>query len=114
MQKERPLYDRMYTDPLLIELTRKVGYLGFPLRELADHLRELVQKHGVKKLSLALTELATYRNNRVMLNEKARKTAFQLLGVPPERWPAHYEHVAHRPANWDNPPEIPQGGPDPI
>src|SRR4051812_282849 len=80
MPKDDPLYLRLYRDPLLIDLTRAIGYLGFPARELAHRLGELARQHGAQKLSLALREIVTFEGGRVMLNLKARKLAWQLLG----------------------------------
>jgi hypothetical protein len=118
MATEKSLGLRLYTDALLTELARTVGYVGFPTRELATHVGELARRHGARRLAAALAEVATFAGNRVMLKPQPRKLCWGLLGPPPERWSEWYTHPdgtpRERPPGREKPPEIPEGGPDSL
>jgi hypothetical protein len=118
MANEKSLGMRLYTDALLTEVARTVGYVGFPARELATHLSELARRFGAHRLAAALSEIATFAGNRVMLKPQPRKLCWGLLGPPPERWNDWYTHPdgtpRERPPGREKPPEIPPGGPDPL
>ena len=115
MAKE-PLVMRIYFEAVYTDLARAVNYLGYPARSLADHVRPLTQKYGVKKVSEALIALCTFEGNRVMLNREARPRCGQLLGPPPERQLDYWQDVKTecRQKGWDDVPEIPKGGSDPL
>src|SRR5213592_4379101 len=102
MKKEEPLVMRIYHEPAYTDLARAINYVGCPARSLADHVRPLIEKHGVRKLSAALHALCTFEANRVMLNKEARPRCGMLLGPPPERQLEFWQDVKSecRPAGW--------------
>jgi hypothetical protein len=118
MANEKSLGMRLYTDALLTEVARTVGYVGFPARELATRLGELARRFGAHRLAAALVEIATFAGNRVMLKPLPRKLCWGLLGPPPERWSEWYTHPdgtpRERPPGREKPPEIPPGGSDTL
>jgi hypothetical protein len=73
MPKKKSLLDRLDQDRLTIALARLIGYIGFPVREMAERIRSLVSLYGVKDLSAALFEIATFFGHRVMLSERPAK-----------------------------------------
>ena len=113
MAKE-PLVMSIYFDAAFTALARAIQYVGFPARELADRVRPLTQQYGIQKISQALTALATFEGNRVMLNKEARPKCGQLLGPPPEKQLDYWQDVKPecRPAGWNQIPDVPLGGPD--
>lgn len=86
MAKEQPLWHRLYTVPVLTAVAKLVGYVGFPVRELAQKTSALRKEFKGYELAAAFQELLTFAGNRVMLNEHARDLCWQLLGPPPEKW----------------------------
>ena len=118
MSKAQPLWHRLHYDPLLTELARRVGYVGFPVHQLAEKLRDLAKQHGARKLSAALLETMSLVGNRVMLNEATRRLCWQLLGPPPEKWDSFYRNPdgspTPRPPGKESPPVIPEREIDPI
>lgn len=118
MSKEQPLWHKLYFHPLYIDLARAVGYVGFPVCELAERLRPLARQHGAKRLSAAFADVLSFAGNRVMLSEKARRLCSQLLGPPPEEWDRFYRHPdgqpKERPPGRETPPVIPEREIDPI
>jgi len=113
-----PLSMRIFNDSLYTAICRVVHYCGFPFRELAEHLRLLVEQHGAKKVSEALFELCLHTNWRTMLKPETRKACWGLLGPPPEQWDEYYTTWDHqplpRPPHHQTPPVIPPPEPDPF
>ena len=117
MSKES-LVTRIHASPLLWDLCKVIGYVGFPFRELASWMKPLVDQHGARKVSLALAEVAIHVGWRTMLNPQARKACFAVLGPAPEQWDWYYTNglgePTPRPPEHQTPPVISEREIDPI
>ncbi len=109
---------RVHEDKLLWDVMKTIGYGGFAFRELSVRLKPLVDQHGARKVSSALTELASHVGWWTQLNPRARKAAWGVLGFPPESWDWVYRdglgNPTQRPAHHQTPPVIPDPEPDPF
>jgi hypothetical protein len=88
MAKRQPLCVRLYFEPHLVELVRLIGYQALPLEEARARMAPLVAKYGKDKLNAAIMELfkidTSQEPHRAYLKPEARRSAWQLLGPPPE------------------------------
>jgi hypothetical protein len=107
---------RVHEDRLLWDMIKAIGYGGFPFRELAAKLKPLVGQYGARKVSAALIEVASHVGWVTTLNPAARKTAWGVLGFPPESWDWVYRdglgNPTPRPPEHQSPPLIPPPQPD--
>jgi MutS domain I len=92
-EKEKPLWQRIYQEPVFTEVARLVGYSGTTYRELMEKVEPLKKRFGGQNVDSAIYHLATFEGDttcnvkplaHVSLRENARKCCFQLLGFPPE------------------------------
>lgn len=116
MQKELPLWHRIYFDAAYTDIVRLVGYAGLPCRDFERQLQKLIEKHG-RKAESASWHVVTFEGQmgvkppplaQVTLRQEARKLAWQLLGPPPE----HPEHAHFQTSDpwmppWARPKEEP-------
>lgn len=93
MPKERPLWHRLYFDPVYTAVARVIGYEGFYYREMEEKLQPLYDRFDKVRVESAVYYLATYEGQMtvnpkplvpVSLRPNVRKLCFQLLGPPPE------------------------------
>jgi hypothetical protein len=108
MKHEKPLWQRLYFDPVYYETVRAVGYLGCLYRDLWERLKPVTEQFGQRAVESATAHLLTYEGQftcnpkplaQVMLRTEVRNMSWQLLGPPPEKWDEFYEHTANRPPN---------------
>ena len=102
MYKEKPLYERLYTDEAYIEVARLVNHVGVPFRELAEKAEPLHERFGVERVNAVLRVLTPYTmmtvggtnpEARLGLRPEVRKLCWQLLGPPPEDWDRFYRNM---------------------
>ena len=93
MDKEKPLWQRMYQEPAFTEVARIIGYAGTTYRDLMEKVEPLKQQFGGQAIDSAIYFLASFEGDRtcnvkplahVSLRDDARRACFQLLGFPPE------------------------------
>src|SRR4051812_26335031 len=86
MPKEQPLWQRLYTQPPLIDLARTVGYEGVPDPAFWDHYRALCKRYGQPAMDAAVREITAIDTPTTpavaRLPAAARPLCFQLLGPP--------------------------------
>lgn len=96
--KRKPLYARLYFDPLYIELARFIGYDGKPIAEAMQFVLQLEKKYGRDKVIEAREALSSAEGKQeslvVRLTAEARRLAWQLLGPPPEPADTTAENMA--------------------
>jgi hypothetical protein len=84
MPKRQPLCVRLYFEPHLTELVRRIGYQSLPVPEAKARLAPLVEQYGKDRVNAAIKELLEIDRSqdppRARLNDAARKAAWQLLG----------------------------------
>ena len=106
MNKEKPLYERLYTDEVFIEFVRLIGYQGCTYRDMIARIEPLCKKFGNERLSSATYFLVTFEGDKtcnpkplaqVSLRPDVRKLCFQLLGPPPEDWDRYYRYANGEP-----------------
>lgn len=94
MEKEKPLWHRIYCSPVYTDIARIVNYSGITYRDLMDKLDPLRQQFGGQSVDSAVFHLATYEGDttcnvkplaHVRLRDEARRLCWQLLGPPPEK-----------------------------
>src|SRR4051794_9943861 len=91
MNKPNLMLERMYKDPVYIDVVRTIGNTGMPYRDWKAKLQELIEKHGQEAQTASYHLLYFDGQNRadppplsqVMLREDIKKLAWQLLGFPP-------------------------------
>ena len=102
MQKERPLWERLYFDEAYVEIARLVGYRGTTYREMAKSLEPLERRFGKQRVQSATYYLVTFEGQmtcnpsplaEVKLRPEVRKLCWQLLGPPPESEDAFNRHA---------------------
>lgn len=117
MAKES-LTTRIHESDLLWAVCRAVGYVGFPFRNLFERLKPLVEKHGTRKVSLAIGELLSFTGWVVALKPEVRKACFSVLGPAPEQYDSHYRDwqgsPTKRPPEHETIPDVPQPTTDPF
>jgi hypothetical protein len=93
MEKEKPLWQRIYQEPAFTEVARIIGYAGTTYRDLMEKVEPLKTQFGGQAIDSAIYFLASFEGDRtcnvkplahVTLRDEARRTCFQLLGFPPE------------------------------
>lgn len=93
MEKEKPLWQRIYQEPAFTEVARIIGYAGTTYRDLMEKVEPLKKQFGGQAIDSAIYFLASFEGDRtcnvkplahVNLREDARRACFQLLGFPPE------------------------------
>ncbi|MFO0967860.1 MAG: hypothetical protein U0793_20040 [Gemmataceae bacterium] len=96
MEKERPLWHKVYFEPVYTAVAREIGYRGCLYRELLQKIEALGQQFDKDKIEAAVYRLATFEGQmtanpnpeaEVKFREEARKIMWQLLGPPPEYKP---------------------------
>src|SRR4051794_30529689 len=106
MSKEKPLYERLYTDEAYIEFARLIGYQGCTYRDMIEKTQPLRQKFGNHRIDSATYVLVTFEGDgtcnpkplaQVSLRLDVRKLCFQLLGPPPEEWDRFYRYANGEP-----------------
>lgn len=106
MEKEKPLWHRIYYSPVYTEIARIVGYSGITYRDLMDKLEPLRKQFGGQAVDSAVFNLATYEGDttcnvkplaHVRLRDEARHLCWQLLGPPLEKQEAFSVNVADTP-----------------
>jgi hypothetical protein len=130
MTKEKPLWQRMYGEPLYAEIVRVVGYAGLPYREFQPKLEALAERFGTRAVEQAGWRLVTYDGQftgkppplaTVTLRAEVRKYAVGLLGPPPEHpWYGAVKNNEAIPFGWEEEegkpkePDEPQPEPKPA
>src|SRR5439155_14697334 len=93
MEKEKPLWHRIYYDPAFTEVARIVGYAGTTYRDLMENVEPLKKEFGGQAIDSAIYFLATFEGDttcnvkplaHVSLREHVRKLCWPLPGRPPE------------------------------
>lgn len=118
MNKEQPLWQRMYHDPIYMEVLRLVHYAGFQYRELEEKLEPLYRRFDKVQVQSAVYYLTTFDGQmtskppplaQIMLRTNVRKIAFQLLGPDPAT-PLYkqFRQAAPLPYPWDKPTKPPE------
>src|ERR1051325_7143728 len=106
MNKEKPLYERIYQDPLYIAIIRFVHYKGVTWRDLCAKMDEWKQEFPRKNIDQHVYHMVWFEaQNRcnvkplepVHLRQDVRKLAFQILGPPPEMADQFYRHANGEP-----------------
>ncbi len=83
MAKLPPLSVRIYYDPLLTELVRRLGYETLALEAARGRLEPLVEQYGKDRVNAAARAVLLMDEATAQLRPEARKAAWQLLGPPP-------------------------------
>lgn len=85
---KQPLWQRMYFQPHMTEIVRRMGYAELPVDEAANRLRPLFETFGRPSIEEGAAELITIDDTQspaiARLSDEARKLAVQILGRPPE------------------------------
>lgn len=101
MEKERPLWQRIYFDPVYTAVAREIGYQGCLYRDLVQKIEALSQRFDKMKVESAIYHLVTFEGQmtcnpkplaQVAFREDVRKLMWQLLGPPPEKQAEFYRH----------------------
>lgn len=96
MEKEKPLWQRIYCDPVYTAVAREIGYQGCLYRDLLQKIETLSTQFDKVKVESAVYHLAIFEGQmtvnpkplaEVKLRDEARKLCWQLLGYPPEYIP---------------------------
>lgn len=93
MEKEKPLWQCIYYDPVYTAVCREIGYQGCLYRDLLQKIETLSGEFDKVKVESAVYHVATFEGQmtvnpkplaEVRLREEARKLCWLLLGFPPE------------------------------
>ena len=93
MQKEKPLWERLYFDEAYVEIARLIGYRGTTYRAMTEMLEPLERKLGKQRVQSATYHIVTFEGKmtcnpkplaEVTLRPEIRRLCWQLLGPPPE------------------------------
>jgi hypothetical protein len=113
MHKQRPIWDRMYREPLYAELVRFVGHAGVTVRQLQQKVEEMAQRVDKSAVESAVVHLCSYEGQfrihppplaKVTLRDDVCKYAVGLLGLPPEHpWYSAVKNGEHIPYSWEMP-----------
>ncbi len=108
MNKELPLWHKLYFWPHFTEIVRAVGYAGCLYRDLWKLLEPIADQFGKTQVESATWHLLTFEGQmtvnpkplaKVELRAEVRGLAWQLLGPPPEHEAAFYRN-ADGSENW--------------
>jgi hypothetical protein len=115
MEKELPIWDKIYFLPHFTEVARIIGYAGLTYRSLMKKVEPLREKFGGEAINTAINQLASFEGKytsevnplaHVCLREQVRHLVFMLLGPPPEKEAEFYRHADGTPwyPEWKKPP----------
>src|SRR5687768_9470999 len=99
MNKEQPLWHRMYFREEYVAVCKLVGYAGLTYRDLQEKLEPLFRQLGKARVESAVYHLCTFEGQmtvnvkpltHVSLRREVRELAWQMLGPPPETWDRYY------------------------
>jgi hypothetical protein len=97
MQKQKPLWERLYFDAAYVEVARLIGYRGTTYRDMMIMLEPLEGQFGKVRVHSAVYHIVTFEGQMtcnpkpladVKLRPEVRQLCFQLLGPAPEQMEA--------------------------
>jgi hypothetical protein len=113
VNREQPLYLKVYFDPVYVEVARAVGYAGCTYRELTQKIERLAKQFDKPRVESALYHLVTFEGQmtsyppplaKVELRAHVRKLCWGLLGPPPEHpWYHYIKTGTPIPQSWAEP-----------
>src|SRR4051812_11026566 len=108
MNKDLPLWHRIYFDACFTTVCRLIGYGGCLYPQLWDKLKPAAEAYGQRRVESATAHLLTYEQQfsvnppplaKVELRANVRKLCFQLLGPEPDQWEEFHKNGTNPPPN---------------
>lgn len=106
VNKQSPLWEKLYFDAVYVEIARLIGYQGTTYRDMLKLLEPLEEKFGKQRVRSAAYHVVTFEGQmtcnpkplaEVKLRENVRKLCWQLLGPPPESEAAFFKDAVGSP-----------------